>query len=33
MENFICNQHGERLDTLNTENIKNMWLNNNARGD
>ena len=22
MENFICNQYGERLDILNTENVQ-----------
>ena len=33
MENFICNQYEERLAILNTENIKNLWMNNKVRGD
>jgi len=28
MKNIICNQYGERLAILNTENIKNLWMNN-----
>jgi len=27
MENFTCNQYGERFAILNTENIKNLWMN------
>ena len=33
MENFICYQYEERLAILNTENIKNLWMNNRVRGD
>ena len=36
MNNFICNQCGEQLAILNTENFgkyKNLWMNNKARGD
>jgi len=32
-ENFIYSQYGERLAILNSENIKNLWMNNNVRGD
>jgi len=33
MENFICNQYGEQLAITNTENIKNLWMNNKVRGE
>jgi len=32
MENFSCNQYGERFAVLNTKNI-NLWMNNKARND
>jgi len=32
-ENRIYNQHEERLAILNTENMKNLWMNNKVRGD
>ena len=33
MENFICNQDGEKLAILNTENINILWINNKVKGD
>jgi len=33
MENFICNQYGERLAILNTAKHPNLWMNNKVRGD
>ena len=32
MKNCICNQYGEKLAILDTENIK-IWINNKVRGD
>jgi len=33
MENFICNQYGERFAILDKHFKQNLWMNNKGRGD